>query len=257
MHFDKEYIKDLIELVRLYQKHYPHPVSEIKAHAQSVELDFLIEDLPKVLSSMETGAERIRHLVLSLRNFSRLDQSRTQAVDIHEGIESTLLILHHRLRANSDRPGIQVIKDYGELPLVECYPSQLNQVFMNLLGNAIDALEEMQQETGGSQSDFSAVIRICTQISSDNQVLVRIADNGSGMTEEVKAQLFDPFFTTKPVGKGTGLGLSISYQIVVEKHKGGLRCESAPGKGTEFLIEIPVRQNGDARSNASASVATT
>lgn len=255
LHYANEYIKDLLDLVRLYQKYYPKPAREIQAHAEAVELDFLIEDLPKVLSSMATGAERIRHLVLSLRNFSRRDQTQMQPVNIHDGIESTLLILNNRLKANSDRPAINLIKEYGELPLVECYPSQLNQVFMNLLGNAIDAVEEVQDEFQNSRSDFSPTIWICTKVSSLNQVTVRIADNGSGITEEAKSQLFDPFFTTKPMGKGTGLGLSISYQIVVEKHKGILSCESAPGQGTEFLIEIPIQQSSDRENSKSASVA--
>jgi urea transport system substrate-binding protein len=207
---------------------------------------------------MATGAERIRHLVLSLRNFSRRDASQMQAVDIHEGIETTLLILQNRLKANSDRPCIEVFKEYGELPLVECYPSQLNQVFMNLLGNAIDALEEVQPSTKNSASNFLPAIRICTEVSSANRITVRIVDNGPGITEDVKGQLFDPFFTTKPMGKGTGLGLSISYQIVVEKHQGILHCESTPGVGTEFAIEIPIRHGSDrSANNASASVAVT
>ena len=257
LHYANEYIKDLLELVRLYQKHYPNPVSEIKIHASAVELEFLIEDLPKVLSSMETGAERIRHLVLSLRNFSRLDQAQMQPVDIHDGIDSTLLILHHRLKAHSDRPAIKLIKEYGELPMVECHPSQLNQVFMNLLGNAIDALEEVQSNTRNFRANFSPTIWIRTELSAPNHIAVRIADNGPGISEEAKVQLFDPFFTTKPIGKGTGLGLSISYQIVVDKHKGTLHCESVVGQGTEFLIEIPVRHSSDYRANSSASVATT
>jgi urea transport system substrate-binding protein len=255
LHYANEYIKDLLELVHLYQKHYPHPVSEIQAHAQAVELEFLVEDLPKVLSSMATGAERIRHLVLSLRNFSRRDQTKMQPVNIHEGIDSTLLILNNRLKANSDRPAIHMIKEYGELPLVECYPAQLNQVFMNLLGNAIDALEEVHGEQRNSKSNFLPTIWIRTEVFAPNQVRVRIADNGSGITEDAKAQLFDPFFTTKPMGKGTGLGLSISYQIVVEKHKGNLHCESVPGEGTEFLIEIPIRQSNERSGMTSASVA--
>ena len=274
LHYANEYVKDLLELVRLYQKHYPTPAPEIQAHAKDVELNFLLEDLPKVLSSMETGAERIRHLVLSLRNFSRRDQSQKQPVDIHEGIESTLLILHNRLKANGERPSIKVIKEYGELPLVECYPSQINQVFMNLLGNAIDALEELNVESSNQSSNLpypsgngnaygeqpaslqaaTPWIRIRTEVSSTNHVTVQIADNGSGMTEEVKEQLFDAFFTTKPRGKGTGLGLSISYQIVVEKHGGSLQCESALGKGTQFSIEIPVRQSTDTRANSNGSV---
>jgi two-component system NtrC family sensor kinase len=258
LHYANEYIKDLLELIRLYQKHYPKPVAEIQAHARSVELDFLIEDLPKVLASMATGAERIRHLVLSLRNFSRRDQSQMQSVNIHDGIESTLLILNNRLKATRERPAITLIKEYGELPLVECYPSQLNQVFMNLLGNAIDALEEVNDKSPHSKRNLSPTIWISTEVSAPNRVTVRIADNGSGIPEDAKSQLFDPFFTTKPMGKGTGLGLSISYQIVVEKHKGCLHCESVPGEGTEFSIEIPILHSSDRTlRNTSASVAAT
>jgi urea transport system substrate-binding protein len=176
-------------------------------------------------------------------------------VDLHEGLDSTLLILHHRLKANGDHPSIRVVKEYDELPLVECYPSQLNQVFMNLLSNAIDALEEVRGNSKNGKANFSPVIRIRTEYSSPSQIAVRIIDNGSGIKEEDKTQLFDPFFTTKPIGKGTGLGLSISYQIVVDKHKGILMCESVPGEGTEFSIEIPVKQSCEIRANASASVA--
>ncbi|MEQ9553127.1 MAG: urea ABC transporter substrate-binding protein [Coleofasciculus sp. G3-WIS-01] len=240
LHYAKEYTEDLLEMLRLYQKYYPEPAPEIQDHAQAIELDFLIKDLPKTLGSMEIGAERIRHLVLSLRNFSRLDQAQMQPMDIHEGIESTLLLLRNRLKGNGHNPEIELVKEYGELPSVECYPSQLNQVFMNLLGNAIDALEEVVARNG---TNFLPVIRICTEASSVDYVRVRIRDNGAGMTDEVKLKLFDPFFTTKPIGKGTGLGLSISYQIVVDKHKGILQCHSTPGQGTEFIIEIPVRQN--------------
>jgi urea transport system substrate-binding protein len=257
LHYASEYIRDLLELVRLYHKYYPHPAPEIQAHMRAVELDFLIEDLPKVLASMETGAERIRHLVMSLRNFSRRDQAQVQPVNIHEGMESTLLILNNRLKANSDRPAITLVKEYGELPLVDCYPSQLNQVFMNLLGNAIDALEEVLKNPENGKSKFLPTIWISTKITSVNQVTVRIADNGAGMTEDAKRQLFDPFFTTKPIGKGTGLGLSISYQIVVEKHRGNLRCESVLGEGTEFLIEIPIQHNHEHTESVAASVAVT
>ena len=257
LHYANEYINDLLKLVRLYRNHYPNPVAEIKMHSSAVELEFLMEDLPKVLSSMEHGAERIRHLVTSLRNFSRLDQTKMQPVDLHEGIESTLLILHHRLKANSVRPAIKLIKEYGELPPVECYPSQLNQVFMNLLGNAIDALEEVPIKTTATQNKFTPTIWIRTEIVQDNRVTIKIIDNGLGITEEAKGQLFDPFFTTKPIGKGTGLGLSISCQIVVEKHKGLLRCESQLGKGTEFSIDIPLQHNLVRKTNSSASVATT
>jgi signal transduction histidine kinase len=178
---------------------------------------------------MKAGADRIRELVLSLRNFSRLDEAEKKPVDIHEGLNNTLLILQHRLKPHTGFLGIQVIKNYGKLPLVNCYPSQLNQVFLNLLNNAIDALESVE----------NPMIRICTEIDDLGCITIRIVDNGIGMTEAVISRLFDPFFTTKPIGKGTGLGLSISYQIVVEKHKGTLHCYSEWGKGTEFVITIP------------------
>ena len=274
LHYAKEYTQGLLELVLLYQKYYPEPALEIQAQAQAIELDFLLKDLPKTLASMEIGAERIRHLVLSLRNFSRTDQASRQPVNIHEGIESTLLILRNRLKGKGQRPDIELVKDYGELPLVECYPSQLNQVFMNLLGNAIDALEEredkwamgkgeqMIRSDGANETlklqlphSLTPTIWIHTELLEANRVSVKIADNGPGITDEVKLKLFDPFFTTKPIGKGTGLGLSISYQIVVEKHGGILRCESIPGEGTEFLIEIPVRHKSDSKVNVSTSVA--
>ena len=256
LHYASEYVKDLLALVRLYQKYYPDPVPEIQCHAEAVELDFLLEDLPKTLSSMETGAERIRHLVLSLRNFSRRDQCQMQVVDLHDGIESTLLILKNRLKANGDRSGITVIREYGELPPIECYPSQLNQVFMNLLGNAIDALEEVR-DCSPNGSRFIPVIRIRTRVASPERVTISITDNGPGIPEEIKLQLFDPFFTTKPMGKGTGLGLSISYQIVVERHSGVLQCHSVPGEGTEFSIEIPICQNQEHSADTSASIAAT
>jgi len=240
LHYAKEYTEDLLEMLRLYQEYYPEPAPEIQDHAQAIELEFLLKDLPKTLGSMEIGAERIRHLVLSLRNFSRLDQAQMQPMDIHEGMESTLLLLRNRLKGNGHNPEIELVKEYGELPLVECYPSQLNQVFMNLLGNAIDAVEEV---VARNETMFSPAIRIFTEAPSADYVRVIISDNGSGMTDDVKLKLFDPFFTTKPIGKGTGLGLSISYQIVVDKHKGILQCHSTPGQGTEFIIEIPVRQN--------------
>jgi two-component system, NtrC family, sensor kinase len=257
LHYANEYIKDLLKLVRLYRENYPDPVAEIKMHSRAVELEFMMEDLPKVLSSMEHGAERIRHLVTSLRNFSRLDHNKMQPVDLHEGIESTLLILHHRLKANGDRPGIKLIKEYGELPKVDCHPSQLNQVFMNLLGNAIDALEEIQNIGKTAQNKFTPTIWIRTEVTASDHIIIKIIDNGSGISESAKIQLFDPFFTTKPIGKGTGLGLSISYQIVVEKHKGMLHCESVLGEGSEFSIEIPVRQNIIRQTNTSTPVAAT
>lgn len=244
-----DYIQELLNVVYLYQQCYPNPHPEIIARLEEIDIDFIIDDLPKMLSSMEIGAERIRQIVLSLRNFSRLDEAEMKPVNIHEGIDNTLLILHHRLNLHPNNTGIQVIKEYGELPLVECYAGQLNQVFMNILSNAIDALDPLigneslvrsnPEENSNSQLP---TIRISTAVRNNNQVVIQIADNGSGMTEDVRKRLFDPFFTTKPVGKGTGLGLSISYQIVVEKHGGLLKCFSEPGKGAEFSIEIPLGQ---------------
>ncbi len=242
--FAERYTQDLLELVELYQKYYPKPSSEIQQRIAAIDLEFLMEDLSKILSSMQVGTDRIRQIVLSLRNFSRLDQAQTKSVDIHEGIDNTLLILQHRLRpqgkvkAATEDPVIAVIKEYGDLPRVECYPGQLNQVFMNILCNGIDALEEVM----GNGSCPQPSIRIRTDLQGET-VLIRIADNGKGIPQEAKSRLFDPFYTTKPVGKGTGLGLSISYQIVVEKHGGALWCESTLGQGTEFCIKIPVQQN--------------
>ncbi|MEG4278367.1 PAS domain S-box protein [Microcoleus sp. MON1_C1] len=237
-----QYATDLLGLLHLYQEKYPNPVPEIVEAAEDIEVDYLMEDFTKILESMKVGADRIRDLVVSLRNFSRLDESQMKRVDIHEGIESTLLILQHRIKANVLRPAIEIIKEYGNFPKVECYVGQLNQVFMNLLGNAIDALEEYNS-THSSKEIYARHnrIRISTSANSDT-VTIRISDNGMGINQEVISKLFDPFFTTKPVGKGTGLGLSISYQIIVEKHRGKLQCISAPGEGAEFVIEIPICQ---------------
>ncbi|NER94639.1 MAG: urea ABC transporter substrate-binding protein [Symploca sp. SIO1B1] len=254
LHYAKEYIESLLKLVNLYQQNYSEPLPSIEAYAEAIDLDFLIEDLPKTLSSMQTGAERIRNLVLSLRNFSRLDRLQMEAVDIHEGIDSTLLILNNRLKGKSGNYIIEVIKEYGEIPLVECYPSQLNQVFMNIISNAIDTLEESINK--GKMTEPPR-IWIRTDISFPEKINICIADNGLGITEETKRQLFDPFFTTKPVGKGTGLGLSISYKIVVERHGGILRCESLPGEGSQFLIEIPLQQSSKSCNHSSVSVAAT
>lgn len=302
------YLNDLLGLMQLYQKHYPNPAKEIEEYAQRIDWEFLRKDFPKILEAVENGASRIGRLVLSLRNFSRLDEAEIKLVDLHEGLDSTLMILQHRLQESS----VEVIKEYGDLPKVECYPRQLNQVFLNILNNAIDALEQKEMGTQESferrgagtqnhplepslreipfaqqtladslalrygasaatdseglklkerplqmslQTQGSPFITIHTELvrvhyprATDNRqqtiekVVIRIADNGPGMTESVKQRLFDPFFTTKQVGKGTGLGLSISYQIVVQRHGGQLYCISALGQGTEFFIEIPVLQ---------------
>ncbi|MGL5062171.1 MAG: sensor histidine kinase [Microcoleus sp.] len=240
----KQYTQDLLEFVQLYQKHYPQPVEEIQERAQDLDLEFLQTDLVNILKSMSIGSDRIRELVLSLRNFSRLGEAAYKAVDIHEGINNTLVILQHRLKAKPDFPVIQVIQDYAQLPVIECYPSQLNQVFMNILSNAIDALEE--SGVGNLVSAKSGIpnptITIRTSNIDDNWVAVSIADNGAGIGESMCSRLFEPFFTTKPIGKGTGLGLSISHQIVTEKHRGTIECYSTKGQGTEFVLKIPVRQ---------------
>ncbi|MBN3870767.1 MAG: AAA family ATPase, partial [Nostoc sp. JL33] len=228
-----EYVTSLIELNNLYQQLYPQPLPEIAEKIADIELEFIVDDLQKLLSSMRVGAERIGQIVLSLRNFSRLDESELKSVDIHSGIDSTLLFLQHRLQNNSKHPEIAVIQHYGQLPLVNCYASALNQVFMNIINNAIDALE-------ASDKNCQPNIIIRTELKEAKKILIRIADNGIGMSKSVQNNVFNPFFTTKSVGSGTGLGLSTSYSIVVEKHGGQLSCISAPGKGTEFIIEIPV-----------------
>ncbi|MEG4577377.1 PAS domain-containing protein [Microcoleus sp. N3A4] len=233
-----QYARDLIKLIALYQQHYPEPVPAIAQELAEVEVDFIADDFPKIMASMQEGANRIKQIVLSLRNFSRLDEKERKVIDIHEGIESTLVILQHRFQSQAKRGEIQVIKNYGELPKVECYPAQLNQVFMNLLLNAIDAVEESSANCTCKVNQ----IRIVTEVSSKNQVCVRIADSGPGICPEVQSRMFDPFFTTKPIGSGTGLGLSISYQIVKDTHGGKLGCYSEVGRGTEFAIELPISQ---------------
>ena len=232
------YAKDLLTVIESYQAHYPNPPKTLQNILDDVELDFLQDDLVKLLHSMKVGTDRIREIVLSLRNFSRLDESDVKAVDLRDGIESTLLILHHRLISRAGLSNIEVIKEYNQLPLIECYPGPLNQVFMNLLSNAIDSLEDRAI----SGCTASSKICISTYLISDSWVRIKISDNGLGIPETIRSRIFDPFFTTKSVGKGTGLGLSISYQIVIEKHHGQIRCESTIGKGTEFTIEIPISQ---------------
>lgn len=234
----KQYTQDLLNLVKLYQEHFPNSPVEIEDELEAIELDYLKEDIFKIHESMKVGTQRIRDIVLSLRNFSRLDEADFKRVDIHEGIDSTLMIVQNRLKLKADSEEIIVIKEYSKLPLIECYPSQLNQALINILSNAIDAIEK-EIDRNNNQS-LKPEIKITTEFSSDNHVVIKIADNGCGMTEEVHSKLFDPFFTTKPVGDGTGLGLSIAYKIIVSKHNGKLSCNSELGKGTEFIIEIPV-----------------
>lgn len=239
----QEYAHDLLHLVELYRQEYPHPAQNIQNAINNLDLDFLVADFPKLLRSLQTGAERIHAIVLSLRNFSRLDEAEMKSVDIHSGIDSTLLILGSKLKQ------IRIVKDYGSCPLVECLPGQLNQVFMNILANAADAVIEhahqFQQSTDDQPSTYQPEIAIQTQVTDDNQVQIAIADNGPGIPAVIRDQLFDPFFTTKPVGKGTGLGLSISHQIVVEKHRGSIDCFSQVGQGTKFIIKIPLWQQED------------
>lgn len=243
--YASQYSHHLLNLIQLYTKHYPQPVAEIKAESERIDLNFIEEDLPKILGSMETGSARIRQTVLSLRNFSRLDEADMKLVNLHEGIDNTLLILNHRINANNpDYPSIKLIKDYGQLPLVQCYAGLLNQVFMNILTNAIDAIYDYSKKCYfENQSSYSGTILISTQVFSSKQIIILIGDNGAGMTKEVYQRIFDPFFTTKPIGAATGLGLSITYKIIVEQHQGELQCISAPGKGTAFLIQIPICQN--------------
>ncbi|MGK7901324.1 MAG: ammonium transporter [Hormoscilla sp.] len=244
-----EYTQELLEVVNIYRQQYPEPTVAIEEKIAIDELDFMIEDLPKLIDSMKVGADRIREIVKSLRTFSRLDEAELKQVDLHVGIESTLMILQNNIKGKLGKRSVEVFKEYGNLPLVECYAGQLNQVFMNILSNAIDALQmEKPEPTGNCQAPKYCKIPkiwIKTEVKDSDRVRIRIQDNGPGMTDEVMRKLFDPFFTTKPVGKGTGLGLSISYQIVVDKHGGKMICNSAPGEGAEFLIEIPVRQVRD------------
>ncbi len=238
-----DYTQDLLGILDLYLQNAPNPSSEIRDRALEIDLEFIIEDLPKTLSSMKIGVDRIRQIVLGLRNFSRLDEAEKKPVDIHEGIDSTLLILQHRLKAKPESPAIQLVKEYTNLPLVECYAGPLNQVFMNVLSNAIDALEDYTESQSKSHSSQITIFTALGELEGNiKSVVIRIRDNGPGIPEAMKARICDPFFTTKPVGKGTGLGLSISYQIIVDKHGGVFRCDSQPGLGTEFWIEIPIKQ---------------
>ncbi|MEH2205569.1 MAG: ATP-binding protein [Nostoc sp.] len=249
-----EYTLGLLELVELYQQSNAHSTPEVQAHIEAIDLDFMAEDLPKILVSMKMGANRIREIVLSLRNFSRLDEADMKPVNIHEGIDSTLLILQNRFKQTSGNAGIQIVKEYGDIPLVECYAGQLNQVFMNLISNAIDALDSYNSKRTLEEIEAKpSQIVIRTELRNLDRITVQIADNGPGMTEIVKQRLFDPFFTTKAAGKGTGLGLAISAQIVTEKHNGAIWCISETGQGAEFWVEIPIKQSSKL---ATASTAT-
>lgn len=239
----EDYSQGLLNIVALFQQHYPSPPDDLQTEMEDAELGFMQEDFPKVVASMKMGTERIREIVLSLRNFSRMDEAEMKAVDIHEGIESTLTILQNRLKARSERPEIEVIREYGQLPMVECYAGQLNQAFMNILSNSIDALETMNESRRVEEIEANPnKITITTAVLPDQQVEIAIADNGPGIPEDVRSRVFDPFFTTKPVGQGTGMGMSISYSIVVDRHKGSIKC-AVTDQGTEFTIQIPIRQS--------------
>ncbi|MEG3987401.1 ATP-binding protein [Microcoleus sp. S28C3] len=263
----EEYIKDILELIKVYQIYYPTPAPEIADKIKTIELDFVLEDLQKLFSSMKIGAERIREIVKSLRTFSRLDEGDMKKVNIHEGIDSTLMILQHRLKEQPKRPAIQVIKEYGDLPQLECYAGKLNQVFMNIISNAIDALEQMAQQghstKGYWENSFDEhlhnthcqllTIRIRTLLVEGKWVQIRIADNGTGIDSDAIAKIYDPFYTTKPIGYGTGLGLAISYQII-KSHEGYLRCVSELERGTEFIIEIPLKSQNQQQATCSKKV---
>ena len=235
----QEYVADLLEIVELYRENYPEPQEELVEALEDVDLDFLQQDLPRLMESMKVGAARISEIVRSMRTFSRHDEAEKKQANIQEGIESTLLILQNRLKAKGNSPAIETIENYAPLPKVECYPGELNQVFMNILTNAIDALEEKIAARADDEEPYAPKIWISTERLGDGGIAVRIRDNGPGIPESAHQRLFDPFYTTKPPGKGTGLGLSISYQIVVERHQGKLLCQSAPAEGTEFVIELP------------------
>jgi signal transduction histidine kinase len=273
-----QYVQDLVNIIEVYQQEYPKPTPKIQQISQDVDLNFVINDLQNLIGAMYRGSDRIREIVVALQHFSRHDEAEMKRVNIHEDIENTLVMLQHRLREAADRPAIIIVKDYGNLPLVTCYASELNQVFMHLLNNAIDAIEEGMgsEECGvgnqsfnpysripldGSRSTWEDTpvpalgetskpqwlfpapqIRIHTEVTDLNTIKIAIADNGPGIEESLRSRLFDPFFTTKPVGKGSGLGLSISYQIIVQKHRGNITCTSSVGQGAEFAIEIPIGQ---------------
>ncbi len=244
-----QYVQELVNLIEVYQLEYPNPTPNIQQIVRDIDLNFLINDLRNLMGAMYRGSDRIRSIVQALQNFSRLDEAEMKRVNIHEGIDSTLVMLEHRLRETANRPAIEVVKEYGNLPLVSCYVSELNQVFMHLLNNAIDALEESfvishlsLVNNKGQMTKDKGLIKIYTTVTASGSVKICVADNGPGIKESVRSRVFDPFFTTKPVGKGSGLGLSISYQIVVQKHQGKLTCTSSPGQGAEFIIEIPIEQ---------------
>ncbi|MEO0646969.1 MAG: ATP-binding protein [Cyanobacteria bacterium J06650_10] len=242
------YVQDLLEVISLYRQH-SQPPADVQERIEEIDLDFLEEDIKKLTQSMRMGTERIREIVLSLRNFSRLDESDSKTIDIHEGIDSTLLILGHRLKSDGTAPAIKIEKRYGDVPEINCFPGPLNQVLMNILANAIDALEDNRPLLTEAENQTSAETSACqlplivieTQRITRDRIQLIISDNGPGIPGTIREKIFEPFFTTKDVGKGTGMGLSISYKIITEKHKGTLRCESVEGEGTTFVIELPIR----------------
>ena len=239
LQFAQQYTDILLKVIALYQERYPEIDLEIAEFMEEVDYEFIVKDLVKMITSMKIGTDRIREIITSLRSFSRLDEAEHKIIDIHDGIDSTLLILKHRTKASSGRPEIQIIKNYGDIPPIECYAGQLNQVFMNLISNAIDALDEWDiKRTSQERIQRPTQIEIKTNLTDGDKILIVIKDNGPGISKDIQSRLFDPFFTTKPVGKGTGLGLSISYQVIVEKHIGKLWCQSELGQGTAFNIEL-------------------
>ncbi len=239
VNYANDYFQNLVNVIKVYQKSYPEPVESVKKIVDDIDLDFVIDDLHKLMSSMQNGVERIHAIVLGLRIFSRLDEAAIKSVDIHEGLDSTLLILHHRFQPKENRPEIQVIKTYDVLPKVTCYSGQMNQVFLHLIENAIDALDSQPFDPNSQESHIPR-LEIRTKLLQNNYIQVSVTDNGIGIPEEIRNRIFDPFFTTKPVGKATGLGLSLCYQIVVEQHNGKLKYEPLPNGGSQFVVEIPV-----------------
>lgn len=241
VHYVNDYLDSLVDTIKMYRKTYPNPTENIKNFTEEVDLDFVIDDLKSMMDSMQTGVERIHAIVLGLRTFSRLDEADLKSVDLHEGIESTLLIVQHRLQETNRRPPIQVLKHYGELPKVTCYSGQLHQVFLHLIENAIDAIEDKNVDLSVSP-DFIPSIEIRTESTDDHQIIVCFQDNGVGIPDDIKNQIFNPFFTTKSVGQGSGLGLSICYQIIVEQHQGQLTYSPLPDGGSQFKIQIPIHR---------------
>ncbi|WP_414512483.1 sensor histidine kinase [Nostoc sp. PCC 9305] len=241
LNFIEQYFQEVVNLLELYQKYLPDPPLEIQNAIKTKDISYLLNDFSKVIQSMQLGTDRVIEIVSSLNKFSRHGEAGKKRANLHEGLETTLLILGHRLKANAHRPAIQLSKEYGELPLIECYPGELNQVFMNLIGNAIDAIEEIQKDQYFDEN-FRHIGMIWIKSEAiGERVILRIADNGSGISEANRTKIFDAFYTTKVIGKGTGLGLSIAYQIVVNNHRGKLSCHSTQGEGTEFVIELPIR----------------